>query len=57
MQLFYPLFAGQVIVFLASLFGNSVIIHVVRTVSTMKTTTNYSILPEQKDEFIPVREL
>ena len=27
MQLFYPLFAGQVIVFLASLFGNSVIIH------------------------------
>jgi len=31
-------------VFLASLFGNSVIIHIIRTDNSMKTTTNYLII-------------
>ena len=35
---------AQVTVFLASLFGNSVIIHIIRTDNSMKTTTNYLIL-------------
>jgi len=34
---------AQVTVFLASLFGNSVIIHIIRTNNSMKTTTNYLI--------------
>ena len=36
--------AAYVIVFAASLFGNSVIIHIIRTDNSMKTTTNYLIL-------------
>jgi len=35
---------AQVTAFLASLFGNSVIIHIIRTENAMKTTTNYLIL-------------
>ena len=35
---------AQVIAFLASLFGNSVIIHIIRTDNSMKTITNYLIL-------------
>ena len=35
---------NDVIVFLASLFGNSVIIHIIRTEDSMKSTTNYLIL-------------
>ena len=35
---------AQATVFLASLFGNSVIIHIIRTDNSMKTTTNYLIL-------------
>ena len=36
--------AGYAIIFVASLFGNSIIIHVIRTEHAMKTTTNYLIL-------------
>ncbi|XP_020627288.1 substance-P receptor-like [Orbicella faveolata] len=36
--------AAYVIVFAASLFGNSVIIHIIRTDNSMKNTTNYLIL-------------
>ncbi len=38
------LYVAYAIVFLASLFGNSVIIHIIRTDNSMKTTTNYLIL-------------
>ncbi len=38
------IYFSYVVTFLASLFGNSVIIHIIRTDSTMKTTTNYLIL-------------
>ena len=41
----HPLgFVGYSIVLLASLFGNSVIIHIIRTDNSMKTTTNYLII-------------
>ena len=44
-QLLWQLLAGgYVIVFLVSLFGNSVIIHIVRKDNSMKTTTNYLIV-------------
>ena len=43
--LLYPVvFVGFSTVFLASLFGNSVIIHIIRTDNSMKTTTNYLII-------------
>ena len=43
--LLHPLvFAGYCTVFLASLFGNSVIIHIIRTDNSMRTTTNYLII-------------
>ena len=35
---------AQVTLFLASLFGNSIIIHIIRTDNSMRTTTNYLIL-------------
>ena len=38
------LVGGYVIAFLVSLFGNSVIIHIVRKDNSMKTTTNYLIV-------------
>ena len=38
------LVGGYVITFLVSLFGNSVIIHIVRKDNSMKTTTNYLIV-------------
>ena len=38
------IYAAYVVVFAASLFGNSVIIHIIRTDNSMKTTTNYLIL-------------
>ena len=41
----HPLvFVGFFTVFLASLFGNSVIIHIIRTNNSMRTTTNYLII-------------
>ena len=36
--------ALYVVLFIASLFGNSVIIHIIRKDASMKTTTNYLIL-------------
>jgi len=43
--LLHPLvFVGFSTVFLASLFGNSVIIHIIRTDNSMRTTTNYLII-------------
>jgi len=38
------MYIAYIITFLASLFGNSVIIHITRTDNSMKTTTNYLIL-------------
>ena len=38
------LFSAYVIIIVASLFGNSVITHIIRTNNSMKTTTNYLIL-------------
>ena len=41
----HPLvFVGFSTVFMASLFGNSVIIHIIRTDNSMRTTTNYLII-------------
>ena len=41
----HPLvYVGYSTVFLASLFGNSVIIHIIRTDNSMKNTTNYLII-------------
>ena len=41
----HPLvYVGYSTVFLASLFGNSVIIHIIRTDNSMKTTINYLII-------------
>ena len=41
----HPLvFVAYSTVFLASLFGNSVIIHIIRTDNSMRTTTNYLII-------------
>ncbi|XP_078347085.1 substance-P receptor-like isoform X1 [Oculina patagonica] len=37
-------YSSYYIIFLLSLFGNSVIIHIIRTDDSMKTTTNYLIL-------------
>lgn len=43
--LLHPLvFVGYCTVFLASLFGNSVIIHIIRTDNSMRNTTNYLII-------------
>ena len=45
-------------VFLASLFGNSVIIHIIRTDNSMKTTTNYLIINQAcADLLISVAEI
>ena len=38
------IYFGYIIIFLASLFGNSFIIHIIRTQDSMKTTINYLIL-------------
>ena len=38
------IFAGVLIITVVSLFGNSVVIHIIRTNNSMKTTTNYLIL-------------
>ncbi|XP_078366724.1 substance-P receptor-like isoform X2 [Oculina patagonica] len=43
-QFMWLMYFANVIIFLASLFGNSVIIHIIRTDNSMKTTTNYLIL-------------
>ena len=43
-QLLWLLHVAYIATFLTSLFGNSVIIHIIRTDNTMKTTTNYLIL-------------
>ncbi|XP_020605939.1 substance-P receptor-like [Orbicella faveolata] len=43
-QLLWLLHVAYIATFLASLFGNSVIIHIIRTDNSMKTTTNYLIL-------------
>lgn len=43
-KVIYWLSLAHAVIFLASLFGNSVIIHIIRTNSSLKTTTNYLIL-------------
>ena len=43
-QLLWLLHVAYITTFFASLFGNSVIIHIIRTNNSMKTTTNYLIL-------------
>ncbi len=43
-QFMWLMYFAYVILFLLSLFGNSVIIHIIRTDNSMKTTTNYLIL-------------
>jgi len=43
-QLLWLLHVAYIATFLASLFGNSVIIHIIRTDNSMKTTSNYLIL-------------
>ena len=43
-QLLWLLYVAYITTFFASLFGNSVIIHIIRTNNSMKTTTNYLIL-------------
>ena len=43
-QLLWLWHVAYVTTFLASLFGNSVIIHIIRTDKSTKTTTNYLIL-------------
>ena len=43
-QLLWLLYVAYAILVLASLFGNSVIIRIIRTDNSMKTTTNYLIL-------------
>ena len=43
-QLHPLVFVGFSTIFLASLFGNSVIIHIIRTDNSMKNTTNYLII-------------
>ena len=43
-QLHPLVFVGFSTVFFASLFGNSVIIHIIRTDNSMRTTTNYLII-------------
>ena len=43
-QLHPLMFVGYCTVFLASLFGNSVVIHIIRTDNSMRTTTNYLII-------------
>ncbi|KAL9989248.1 hypothetical protein ACROYT_G003777 [Oculina patagonica] len=40
------IFASCLVITLVSLFGNSVIIHIIRTKRSMKTTTNYLILSQ-----------
>ena len=40
----FLIYFGYIIIFLASLFGNSFIIHIIRTQDSMKTTINYLIL-------------
>lgn len=40
----FLIYFGYIIIFLASLFGNSFIIHIIRTKDSMKTTINYLIL-------------
>ncbi|XP_022795014.1 substance-P receptor-like [Stylophora pistillata] len=40
----FLMYLGHAILFLASLFGNSLIIHIIRTNSSLKTTTNQLIL-------------
>lgn len=43
-QFLWLIYFAYVIIFLASLFGNSVIIHIIRTDNSMKNSTNYLIL-------------
>ncbi|KAJ7383473.1 hypothetical protein OS493_027634 [Desmophyllum pertusum] len=43
-QFLWLIYFAYVIIFLASLFGNSVIIRIIRTDNSMKTTTNYLIV-------------
>ena len=43
-QYHWLIYIAYLITFLASLFGNSIIIHIIRTDNSMKTTTNYLIL-------------
>ena len=43
-EYFWLIFIAYIIAFLASLFGNSVIIHIIRQDNSLKTTTNYLIL-------------
>ncbi|XP_078366774.1 substance-P receptor-like [Oculina patagonica] len=57
-QFLWLLYVAYVILFLASLLGNSVIIHIIRTDNSMKTTTNYLILNQAcADLLITIAEL
>ena len=50
------IFFGYIIIFLASLFGNSIIIHIIRTNNSMKTTTNYLILNQACADIVTTLE-
>ena len=57
-QFLWLFYVASSIVFLASLFGYSVIIHIIRTDNAMKTTTNYLILNQAcADILITIAEL
>ena len=57
-QFLWLFYVASSIVFLASLFGNSVIIHIIRTDNAMKTTTNYLIFNQAcADILITIAEL
>ena len=57
-QLLWLLYVAYAILVLASLFGNSVIIRIIRTDDSMKTTTNYLILSQAcADLMITIAEM
>ncbi|XP_078363129.1 substance-P receptor-like [Oculina patagonica] len=57
-QFLWLLYVAYAVIFLASLFGNSAIIHIIRTDNSMKTTTNYLILNQAcADLLITIAEL
>jgi len=54
-QYLWLMYIAYMITFLASLFGNSVIIHITRTDTSMKTTTNYLILNQACTDLVITR--
>ena len=58
LQFLWLLYVAYSILILASVFGNSVIIHIIRTDNSMKTTTNYLILNQAcADLLITIAEM